>query len=112
MKKILSFALVVMLSLSLGLMGCGASKAESSKEAIQAAKAMETVKERTDYLVGQAKAFYRSKEFQDAVSTAQYVLRYLDRDSQAAKDLLEKAKEALASQAKSAVGGAKKKFGF
>jgi len=112
MKKVFIFMIVSSLALGLTLNGCGASKAESSKDAIETAKAMETVQQKTDYLVSQAKAFYNSKEFQDAVDTAQYVLRYLDRDSQAAKDLLQKAKDELLAQAKTATEGAKKKFGF
>jgi len=110
MKK--SFITVMALGLVFGLIltGCGAKKAGSSREAISAAKTMETSKEKVDYLVGQAKAFYNSKEFQNAIDTAQYVLRYLDRDSQPAKDLLQKAKDALTAQAKSAVEDAKKKI--
>ena len=110
MKK--SFITIMALGLFFGLIltGCGAKKAESGSDAIKTAKTMETAQEKADYLVGQAKAFYNSKEFQDAVDVAQYILRYVDRDSQAAKDLLQKAKDALTAQAKSAVEDAKKKF--
>ena len=71
---------------------------------------METTEQKADYLLKQANAFYNSKEFQEAVNTAQYILRYLDKDSQQAKDLLQKAKEALASAAKGAVEDVKQKF--
>lgn len=110
MKK--NFILIMVLSLVFGLIltGCGAKKAESSREAISTAKTMETSEEKISYLVGQAKAFYNSKEFQGAVDIAQYLLRYVDKDSQAAKDLLQKAKDALTAQAKSAVEDAKKKI--
>jgi len=105
---------MVMLALglvfSLTLTGCGTKKAESSKEAIQTAKAMETTEEKVDYLIGQAKAFYNSKEFQNAVDAAQYVLRYLDRDSQEARKLLDDAKAALKAEARKAVEDAKKKL--
>lgn len=112
MKRLFIFAISLVLVSGLVLSGCGTPKAESGKDAIETAKAMETVKEKTEYLIGQAQAFYDSKEFQDAVDVAQYVLRYLDRDSQAAKDLLQKAKDELAAQAKAAAGEARKNFGF
>jgi len=99
---------VAVMLLSLVIYGCGPEKAESGKAAIETAKTMETAEQKAEYLVGQAKAFYNSKQFQDAVTAAQYVLRYLDKDSQAAQKLLEQAKEALTSQAKGAMEDAKK----
>ena len=111
MKKIASFVLVCCI-VSFGLTGCAPQKAESPKVAITAAKAMETTQEQINYLMGQAKAFYNSKEFQGTVDIAQYVLRYLDKDSQAAKALLDKAKDALTAAAKGAAGDVKKKLGF
>lgn len=104
MKKLLLLALAVCLVLA----GCGGEKAASSREAIQTAKAMETTQEKMDYLIGQAKTFYSSKEFQQAIDVAQYVLQYLDKDSQEAKDLLEKAKDQLAALAEGAMEDAKK----
>jgi hypothetical protein len=103
MKGIFTSLLVAILIVSVSLTGCGAKKAESSKEAIDMAKTMETAQEKANYLIGQAKAFYNSKEFQDAVDVAQYVLRYVDKDSQQAKDLVEKAKAQLTSAAKGAL---------
>jgi alkyl sulfatase BDS1-like metallo-beta-lactamase superfamily hydrolase len=91
--------------------GCGAQKAESSRAAIDTAKAMQTVGEKTNYLVSQAKAFYNSKDFQSAVDIAQHILVYLDKDSQAAKDLLAKAKNQLQAQAKGMLDQAKKDLG-
>ena len=102
----LAFSLV----LGLALYGCGgAPKAESSRQAIDVAKTMQDAQEKVNYLIGQAKAFYNSKEFQDAVNTAQYVIQHLDKESSAAKNLLDKAKKALAEQAQSAVDDARKK---
>ena len=94
------------LFISLVLAGCAQEKATSSKEAMETAKSMETVEQKADYLIKQAKAFYNSKEFQQAVDITQYILRYVDKDSQEAKNLLEKAKEALVAKAKEAAGGA------
>jgi gas vesicle protein len=92
------------------LPGCGAGKAESSKAAIDNVKTMQTVQEKTDYLVSQAKAFYNSKDFQGAVDIAQYVLRYLDKDSQQAKNLLEEAKNKIQANAQALLDQAKKDF--
>ena len=110
MKKFFSALIVTGTCLSLLLAGCAQEKAASSKDAIEVAKAMETAEQKVDYLLKQANAFYKSEEFQEAVNTVQYILRYLDKDSQQAKDLLQKAKEALASAAKGAVEDAKQKF--
>lgn len=112
MRKSVLILLVVGLVAGLALYGCGAKKAESSKAAITETKTMQTTQEKVDYLIGQAKAFYNSKEFQNAVDVAQYVLVYLDKDSAEAKSLLDKAKDALAQQAKSAVEEAKKGLSF
>jgi hypothetical protein len=107
-KPFILFILCMILSFVVA--GCGAQKAETSRAAIDATKAMQTVQEKTDYLVSQAKAFYNSKDFQGAVDIAQYVLRYLDKDSQAAKDLLTKAKDQLTAQAQGMLDQAKKDF--
>ena len=111
MKRYLFLSAIVCMVFGIALIGCGQEKAASSNEAIDVAKAMETAKEKADYLIGQAKAFYNSKEFQQAVDVAQYVLRYVDKDSSQAKDLLEKAKNSLAEAAKAGVEGAKKSLG-
>nr|MBP7088304.1 hypothetical protein [Candidatus Omnitrophota bacterium] len=91
--------------------GCGPKKAGSSDDAITLAKAMETAEEKADYLITQAKAFYNSKEFQQSIDIAQYILQYVDKNSQDAKNLLEKAKEALKQKAQEAVTDVKSKIG-
>ena len=110
MKKSLVCLMVLCLSVSMVLVGCGPEKAESSSAAIQEAKTMQTQQEKVDYLVGQAKAFYSSKEFQGAVDVAQYVLTYLDKDSTQAKDILEKAKVDLQKQLSQKAEDLKKGF--
>jgi hypothetical protein len=110
MRRILIFAALLSLSCSLILIGCGEKKAVSSRKAIDVAKSMETVSQKTDYLIGQAKAFYNSKEFREAIDITQYILRYVDKDSQVAKDLLEKAKDALTSAAESTVEDVKRRL--
>ena len=81
MKNILGLIPVLIICVSLLVSGCGAPKAESSGVAIAEAKTMQTPQQKMDYLVGQAKAFYNSKQFQDTVDIAQYILRFLDKDS-------------------------------
>ena len=111
MSRLISVSIVALIGLGLVLAGCGgAEKAESSRSAISEAKTMQTTQEKVDYLVGQAKAFYNSDDFQGAIDIAQYVLRYLDKDSSAAKDLLEKAKTQLQQHAKSVMDQAKSNF--
>ncbi len=111
MRKSLVVALTVGLAVSFALAGCGPQKSGSSTEAINTSKAMETVKEKTDYLISQAKAFHNSKDFQGAIDIAQHVLSTLDKDSAAAKDLLAKAKSALEAKAKSAAEDVKGALG-
>ena len=98
------------LIVSLVAIGCGAAKSESPKAAIDYSKTLKDTQEKVDYLVSQAKTYYNSKQFQGAVDIAQYVLRYLDSDSAAAKDLLQKAKDQLTAATKSAIEQAKKGF--
>lgn len=72
--------------------GCSQQpKAADSKAAIEQAKVMETVEEKTKYLVSEANAFVNNKNFDEAVKTAKYVLSNLDAESQEAKSIIEKA---------------------
>ncbi len=110
MRIVWLFALVVCLSCSVFMnIGC-AKKAASVNEAIQNSQAMKTVEEKANYLVKQAEAFYSSKEFQQAIETAQYILSNIDKNSQAAKDLIEKAKAQLQAAAQKAADDVKKKL--
>jgi len=110
-KKVLAVMLVLCLASGVVLTGCGPAKADSSRQAIANTKDMQTVQEKTDYLVAQAKAFYNSDDFQGSIDIAQYILTYLDRDSQAAKNLLVSAKEGLSAQMQKAAEDLKKSFG-
>jgi len=112
MKKGLTIIIAICLVTGLSLVGCGAEKADSSQDAIQTAKTMATVQEQTDYLVKQAKDFYSSDDFQGAIDIAQYVLRYLDKDSKAAQEILQKAKDQLTAQVKKQAEDLKKSFSF
>jgi hypothetical protein len=94
----------------MALAGCGAKKEASSQAAIENTKTMASVDEKVNYLVGQTKAFINSKEFDQAVATASYILRNLDGNSQEAKNLLEKAKNEMTAQAKKGMEDVKKQL--
>ncbi len=111
MKNVL-FAVAVLLCVSLVLVGCGASKEASSSAAIEKSQTLANVQQKVDYLAGQAKAFINSKQYDQAVAAAQYILSNLDSNSQQARSLISQAKDALAIQAKAKIDEAKKKFGL
>jgi hypothetical protein len=111
MRKAGILVLCLFCFLSFSFLGCGQKGAVSGREAIDISKTLETAEEKVDYLVGQAKAFYNSERFQEAIDVAQYILSALDKDSQEAKDLLEKAKQKLVEAAKGAAEDMKKKLG-
>jgi hypothetical protein len=108
------FLPLVLLALAPLAASCGTEpKAASSREAIQNAEDMQaSVEEKSRYLIGQAKSMIASDQFQGAIDIAQYVLTVLDRDSQEAKAILERARQELASAGQKAVGDAKKSLGF
>ncbi|MDP8298506.1 MAG: hypothetical protein P9L88_01175 [Candidatus Tantalella remota] len=110
MKRTTAIILTMCIMAAFVTAGCGAQKAGSSTAAIDYSKTLATVQEKTTYLVGQAKSFYNSKDFQGSVDIAQYVLRYLDKDSAAAKSLLQKAQEGLTAQLKQKAEEVKKGF--
>lgn len=110
MRKVLFAGIVVCLCCVLFLNAGCAKKAGSSSEAIQSSQSLKTVQEKANYLMNQAQSFYNSKEFQQTVETAQYVLSNLDKNSQQAKDLIEKAKVQLQAAAQKAMGDASKKL--
>jgi hypothetical protein len=95
--------------MAVGMGGCE-GQATSASEAIQQAKELGTPEQQAQYLVGQAKAFLNSKEYQEAIKTAQYVLTNIEADSQEAKDVLEQAQTQLADATKQAAGEAKKQL--
>jgi len=85
-----------------------AEQVSSVNEAIKNAQSLKTVQEKITYLIQQAQTFYNSQKFQQAIQTAQYILSNLDKNSQPAKSLIEKAKaqlQAVTQNAMSGVGG-------
>ena len=100
MKKILTMSMVCFFAVMIACSGCGVKKADSSREAIDNAKAIDSVEKQADYLVKQAEAFYKSKEYKDAINSAQYVVRNLDAESKEAREILQKAKDDMAQAAR------------
>ncbi len=99
MKKTLVFCLILGVGFA-ALLGAGCTKkSASATEAIQNSQVMSTVQQKVDYLVAQAKDFYNSKQYQDAAQAAQYVLNKIDKNSQAARDILDKATAQLKAYA-------------
>ncbi|KJJ83849.1 hypothetical protein OMAG_002290 [Candidatus Omnitrophus magneticus] len=110
MRKFFMLVCFLIVATAIVLTGCGAKKAESSQAAIKQAETMATVEEKTNYLVGQAKAFYNSKDLQEAVNIAQYVIIKLNADSSAAKDILAKAQADLTKEMQKSAEELKKTF--
>lgn len=93
------------------LMGTGcAQKTVSVSEAIQNSQALKTVQEKVSYLVKQAEALYNSKQYQQAIDVAKYVLSNLDSKSLEAKALIQKATTQLQAAAQKAVGDVSNKL--
>lgn len=86
-------------------------KAANSEQAIEQSKTLKTPDEQAKYLVGQADAFVNSKEFNEAVETAQYVLANLDASSADAKKVLEEAAEEMKKVAMQKADELKKSLG-
>lgn len=112
MKRFVMMLIVIGLAAGIMLTGCGQKKAGSSQEAIETAEmTLKTYEEKVDYLVKQAQAFYNSKQFQDAVETAQYVVIALQSESEKAKQVLQKAQDALKAEFRKAADELEKKLG-
>ena len=110
MRNAVAVVLVFCVLCAAAVAGC-TKKAVNASEAIANAKDMKTVDEQVKYLVGQANAFINSKEFDQAITTAQHILRNLDKDSAQAQSIIEKAKAELQKAAEGALDDVKKKIG-
>jgi hypothetical protein len=111
--KVTGFLAVMALS-GLVLYGCGRGgtpPAANSAQAVQTSKTIESKPDQINYLLGQATHFLDSKEYQQALDTANYILTKLDSNSDSAKTVVMKAKSGLQKTAQSAVTDIKKKLG-
>ncbi|MFC1479842.1 tetratricopeptide repeat protein [Candidatus Omnitrophota bacterium] len=102
MKRFLVCVIVIGLAAGLTLNGCGPKKVGTSQEAIKVSQTMGSAEKKTNYLMAQAQAFFKSKDFQEAINLSQYVLWNLDSDSTEAKKMIRTAQDAMAVQAQMA----------
>lgn len=112
MSKPIFGVLVGLFICGLMVSGCAQqAKATDSQQAIAQAEQYQSIEEKVQYLVTQANQFLNSKEFNEAISTAQYVIKELDQNSQDAKNILETAKAELQKVAQGAVKDVKNVLG-
>ena len=107
--KLLCLGAALVFSLSAG--GCVPKSAASAQEAIEQSKSKGSVQQQVDYLTGQANAFINNKNYDQAMAVANHILSDLDKNSDAARKILEKAKEDMHKAAQGAVDEMKKSFG-
>lgn len=106
MKKLLVLVMVVCVGIVLVFSGC-AKKAATSNDAISQADTLKTLDEKVKFLVSQANDFLDSKQYQQAVNVAQYILSNFDKNSADAKSILQKATDMLKAEASKVVDKAK-----
>ena len=100
MRKMMFLMVSMILASSILITGCSKEgTVASSMDAIDIAKTLATTQEKISYLTTEAETLYRSEKFQDVANIAQYILTYLDGDSQIAENLLNKAKTKLVEMA-------------
>ena len=102
MKRLLVLVMVACVGIVLVFSGC-AKKAATSNDAISQANTLKTVDEKVKYLVSQANDLMNSKQYQQAVNVAQYILSNLDKNSADAKSILQKAADMLKAEANKAL---------
>lgn len=103
---------IILVGFLLLVLGCAQQpKAANAQQAIEQSKAKGTAEQQAKYLVSQANAFMNSKNFDEAVQTARYVLANLDANSQEAKSIIEKAAAELKKVAEQKAEELKKSLG-
>ena len=76
----------------------------TAKAAIAASAAKATVKEKVDFLVGEAKGFMNVKNYGEAMTVAAYVQSKLDSHSPQAKSIFNQAKHQIDQRIKGTMG--------
>ena len=111
MKRITTVLVAVSFVFAVGIMGCSQKpQSANSSEAIEQAKTLQSVEEQAKFLGKEANAFINSEQFDEAIKTAKYVLSKLDKESQEAKSLIERAKQELETMAREKAEEAKAKL--
>lgn len=104
---LLLFAMIFSLA---SLNGCE-RKATTASEAISRSQSMQSVNQKVDYLVGQANMFIDSRQYAEASKIAGYILTDVDKNSQQARDILQKAQEQMTQKAGETIGNMQQSFG-
>lgn len=92
--------IIAVVIIPLVIAGCAQQpKTANSSEAIKASQQLESAEKKVQYLVSEAKGFLSQENYQEAINTAQYILNEVDKNSQAAMDIIEKAKAQLTKAA-------------
>ena len=93
MKRVLVVVIALFMVIGFMLVGCGTKveKAATFQEAVNNANTMQTTKQKTDYLLGQAKAFLEDEDYNTAIKLARYILGSVKRQSTEARKLINEA---------------------
>ena len=112
MRKLNLWIIIMAVVLMSSFSSCAQQpKSANSSEALKAASTMQTTEEKVKFLISEANAFVSSKKFEDAVSTAQYILSNLDANSADARSILEKARADIEKLAQAKIAEAKAEAG-
>jgi len=105
MKQLL---FIFLLAVSLAVTGFSADDVGSGDNAIKVSDTLDSADGKINYLISQANSFYNSEQFDQVIKIAQYILQHIDANSDTAKSLLEKAKDALVQAAQGKLSGVTK----
>ena len=91
---------VVCAMLVVSVYGCNSKpKAKNANEAVAQSKNMPDVKAQADYLVSEAKAFLNSKQYDEAMKTAQYIASNFQESAAEAQKIIEQSAQELQKEA-------------
>ena len=114
MKNFKNFFLVVGLVPFILMSGCAKEKLKPSanaQEAINRSKMQDSVQHQVNYLIEEGQDFVYSKNYNQAMMVAKYILASLDANSQEAKDIFDQAKAEMQKAAQTAKTEMKNKLG-
>ena len=98
MKRLNLFVLCVLITAF--AIGCAQGpKSQNASEAIDHAQTLQSVEDQAKYLVSEANGFINSKQFDEAIKSAKYILSKLDAESKEAQSIIEKAQAELKKMA-------------
>lgn len=111
--KRLTLLLAAFVIVAATLVGCAqAPKSANSSEAIDYAKTLEGVEAQAKFLLKEAEAFVNSKQYDEAIKAAKYVISTYESEADAAKKILEDAQAELKKLAEAKADELKAKMGL